>query len=305
MATVSRAMGAVDWAQIVLLSVVWGGSYFFVAIAVKEVHPFVIVFSRVAIGAAILILVARLSGLRMPPTLAWWWPLAVMAILNNVFPWILITWGQTQIGSGLAAIFNAATPLFTVLIANFFTQDELLTPGKLAGVVLGLLGVLVLVGQGILSELGTGTLAEIAVLVASVSYAISGVFARRLHDRPPVALAAGQMACSTLLMLPLLVMFAPPWTQPMPGLAPIAAILCLGLFSTAFGYLLVFRVLRSAGATNFSLVTFLLPVTAIVLGAVFLDERLEPRAFAGMALIGLGLAAIDGRPGRAIMRLLR
>ncbi len=305
MAAVSRSMGALDWGRILLLAVVWGGSYFFVAIALADLHPFVIVFGRVAIGAAALLVVVRLSGMRLPVEPSWWAPLAVMSLLNNVIPWILIVWGQTEIASGLAAIFNATTPLSTVVIAHYLTPDEKLTAGKVAGIALGIAGVAVLIGPGVLTGLGTAVLAQIAVLLASVSYAFSGVFARRFHDRPVNVAAAGQMVCSTIFMTPLVLIFAPPWTQGPPGWPAVAAVVCLGLFSTALGYLLVFRILRSAGATNFSLVTFLMPVTAILLGALFLGERLSPAALLGMALIGSGLAAIDGRPAAALLRLAR
>lgn len=305
MAAVSRSMSAADWAQIVLLSVVWGGSYFFVGVAVADMHPLSIVFWRVAIGAVLLVAAARTLGHRIPFRLDWWRPLAVMSILNNIIPWILIVWGQTTIASGLAAILNATTPFFTVLIANYFTDDEKLTPGKIAGVAIGIFGVGVLIGPGALSGLGTAVLAQIAVLLASVAYACSGVYARRFHSRPPVTVAAGQMVCSTALMLPLLLVFAPPWTQAMPSWASIGAVVCLGTFSTAFGYLLVFRILRTAGATNFSLVTFLIPVTAILLGTFVLGERLEPRVFAGMGLIAVGLATIDGRTFSALSRAVR
>ncbi len=303
MAAVSRSMSLVDWGQVVLLSILWGGSFFFIGVAIDDFHYLAIVFSRVALAAAALLVAVRIAGLAMPFRLDWWRPLMVMSILNNVIPWTMITWGQTEIASGLAAIFNATTPLFTVVIANFFTSDEKLTPGKVFGVVLGLCGVAVMIGPDLLEGLGTALLAQLAVIAACVSYACSGVFARRLHDRPPLTLAAGQMVCSTIFMLPALLVFAPPWSQPVPGWPSVVAITCLGLFSTAFAYLLVFRIIRSAGATNFSLVTFLLPITAIILGAAFLHERLAPEAFIGMALIGLGLSAIDGRPAAALARM--
>jgi len=302
MAAIVRSMGLQDWAQIIVLSILWGGSFFFIGVAVTDMHPLTIVFSRVSLAAVALVVAVRLMRLPMPLRVDWWWPLAVMSILNNVIPWTMITWAQTQIPGGLAAIFNATTPFFTVIIANSFTTDEKLTTGKIAGVLIGLCGVIVMIGPSALSGLGAALFAQIAVVAACVSYGFSGVFARRLHDRPPLALAAGQMVCSTLFMIGPMLVFGRPWTTPMPGLPSVLSILGLGLFSTAVAYFLVFRILRSAGATNFSLVTFLLPVTAIILGAAFLGERLGVEAFVGMALIGLGLAAIDGRPAAAITR---
>lgn len=304
MSSVSRSMSPVDWAQLLLLSLVWGGSYLFVGVAVKELPPPVIVFARVAIASAVLLAAARMWDIAIPLRLDWWRPLVVMSILNNIVPFNLIAWAQTEIPGGLAAIFNAATPLFTVLLAQVLTADEKMTPGKVAGVALGLVGVAVLIGPAALTGVGTAVLAQAALLAASVSYALSGIWARRFADRPPVATATGQMVASTVLMLPLMLVAAPPWTLALPGLPTIASVAALAVLSTAFGYLLVFRILRSAGATNFSLVTLLIPVTAVILGALVLDERLDARAGIGMALIGLGLAAIDGRAMRALSRAM-
>lgn len=302
--SVQRSMTASDWGQLLLLSVVWGGSYLFIAIAVTELPPPVIVLARVAIGGLVLVAVVRLSGLRLPLTLAWWLPVAVMSILNNIIPFNLITWAQTEVPSGLAAIFNAATPLFTVLMAQVLTADEKMTPGKVVGVLLGFSGVAVLIGPDALRGIGTSVLAQAALLVAAMSYALSGIWARRFSDRPPIATAAGQMVASTVMMIPITLALTPHWTPAMPGPATIVSVLCLALLSTAFGYLLVFRIVRSAGATNLSLVTLLIPVTAVLLGVLILNESLDARAGLGMGLIALGLASIDGRIGRRLSRAL-
>jgi|FEC22Drversion2_1045045.scaffolds.fasta_scaffold00064_114 drug/metabolite transporter (DMT)-like permease len=303
--SIHRSMSLADWGQLVLLSVVWGGSYLFVGLAVQELPPPVIVLARVAIGGFALVAVAGLSGMRLPLTVAWWLPITVMSILNNIIPWNLITWAQTEVPSGLAAIFNAATPLFTVLLAQVLTADEKMTVGKLAGVVLGLAGVAVLIGPSALAGARADLWAQAALLAAAMSYALSGIWARRFSDRPPLATAAGQMVASTVMMIPITLALVPGWTPAMPGPPTIVSVLCLALLSTAFGYLLVFRIVRSAGATNLSLVTLLIPVTAVLLGVVVLDESLDARAGVGMALIALGLTAIDGRIGRRLSRALR
>ena len=179
MAEVSRSMSAADWGRLLTLAFLWGGSYFFVAIAVADLNPFTIVFSRVAIGAVVLLIAVRLTGTRIPLDPAWWRPLLVMSLFNNVVPFSLIVWGQTQIASGLAAIFNATTPLFTVVIAHYLTGDEKLAPGKIVGVLLGIAGVALLIGPEALSGVGVALFAQVAILLAAVSYAYSGVFARR------------------------------------------------------------------------------------------------------------------------------
>lgn len=302
--SIHRSMSPADWGQLLLLSVVWGGSYLFVGLAVQELPPPVIVLARVAIGGLVLVAVVRISGLKLPLTLAWWLPVAVMSVLNNIIPFNLIAWAQTEVPSGLAAIFNAATPLFTVLLAQVLTADEKMTPGKLAGVVLGLAGVAVLIGPSALAGASSDLWAQAALLIAAVSYALSGIWARRFSDRPPVATAAGQMVASTVMMIPITLALTPGWTPAMPGPATIVSVLALALLSTAFGYLLVFRIIRSAGATNLSLVTLLIPVTAVLLGVLILDERLDARAGLGMGLIALGLAAIDGRIWQRLSRAL-
>jgi drug/metabolite transporter (DMT)-like permease len=189
-----------------------------------------------------------------------------------------------------------------VILAHFLTRDERLTPNRLGGVLLGVAGVIVLIGPGALDELGLDLLAQIAVLGAALSYALAGIFGRRFRDLPPLASAAGQLSATTVMMLPVVLAQGGAWTIPALGLATWGAILALALLSTALAYLIYFRILASAGATNLLLVTFLIPVSAIALGAGLLGEPLEARDFGGMALIGLGLAAIDGRPLRLLRR---
>lgn len=300
--SVHRSMSLADWGQLLLLSVVWGGSYLFVGLAVQELPPPVIVLARVAVAALVLVAVVRISGLKLPQEPRWWLAIAVMSVLNNIIPWNLITWAQTEVPSGLAAIFNAATPLFTVLMAQVLTADEKMTAGKLAGVVLGLAGVAVLIGPSALGRAGTSLPAQAALLAAAMSYALSGIWARRFSGSPPVSTAAGQMIASTMMMVPITLALASDWQPALPGPAATLSVLGLGLLSTAFGYLLVFRIVRSAGATNLSLVTLLIPVTAVLLGVLVLNESLDARAGLGMALIALGLAAIDGRIGRHLAR---
>jgi drug/metabolite transporter (DMT)-like permease len=223
-----------------------------------------------------------------------------MGVLNNVIPFSLIVWGQAHIASGLASILNAMTPLFTVVVAHFLTADEKLTPQRAAGVAIGFGGVAVMVGPAALQGFGTDLLAQLACLAAAVFYSFAGVYGRRFRrlGLAPLQTAFGQVATSSLLLVPLALLVDRPWTLPMPGLATWAAVIGLAVVSTAFAYGLYFRILARAGATNVLLVTFLVPVSAILLGALVLGERLQPRHFAGMALIGVGLAAIDGRLAR-------
>jgi drug/metabolite transporter (DMT)-like permease len=295
---VNRTMGPLEWTLLVSLSILWGGSFFFVSVAVEALPPFTIVVVRVGLAALVLNGVVLAMGRRMPADGRTWAAFFAMGLLNNVVPFSLIVWGQTHIAGGLASILNAMTPIFTVIVAHLFTRDEAMTGGRLAGVVLGFAGVVVMFGPQVLDGLGGDILAQTAVLGAACSYALAGVFGRRFARLgvAPLTTASGQVTASTVLLIPIALMVEEPWLLPMPGLDVWSAMAGLAVLSTALAYILYFRILATAGATNLLLVTFLIPISAIVLGAGILGEHLDPRHFTGMALIGLGLAAIDGRP---------
>jgi drug/metabolite transporter (DMT)-like permease len=290
-------MTAPDWALLAILSIVWGGSFLFVGVAVRELPPLTIVAVRVATAALALLLVLRLTGLELPRTRQAWAAFLGMSILNNVIPFTLIVWGQSHIASGLASILNATTPLFTVIVAHYLTDDERLTGQRLAGVIVGFIGVAIMIGAAALTAWDAGILAQLAILGAALSYGCAGVFGRRFRTMgiPPLATATGQVTVSSALLLPAALMTDKPWTLATPSTGTVLSLVALGLVSTAFAYLIFFRLLARAGATNVGLVTFLIPVSAILLGVLVLGETLAARHFAGMALIGAGLVLIDGR----------
>jgi len=294
-------MSAADWLLLVTLSVLWGGSFFFAKLAVLELPPLTVALGRVAIAAAILVVLARMTGVALPDRMAAWRPYLLMGLLNNAVPFGLIFWGQTHIPSGLAAILNATTPLFTALVAHAATADERLNTARLVGVAAGLAGVTVMIGPDLLRALGADVLGQLACLLAAVSYAFAGVYGRRFRGEPPLRVAAGQLVASSVLLAPVVILLDRPWTLAPPSATAIAALVALAALSTALAYLIYFRILARAGATNVALVTFLIPVSAILLGTLLLGEQLEPRHLAGMAAIAVGLAAIDGR----LLRLLR
>lgn len=289
-------MGPAEWLTLIVLSLVWGASFFFAKVAVAEVPPLTIVLVRVAGAALCLWVVLRLTGRHLPRTLAGWAPYFLLGLINNVIPFGLIFWGQKEIASGLAAILNASTPLWTVLLAQLLTADEKIDAGKLAGIVLGIGGVAMMIGVDALHGLGDALLPQLAVVGAAVSYGFASIFGRRFSANPPIVTAAGQVTASTAMMLPIAAIVDRPWTLDMPSWHVIGSLVGLGIFSTAFAYILFFRIIARAGATNVSLVTLLVPVSAILLGSAVLGERLDPSDLAGMALIAAGLAAIDGRP---------
>lgn len=291
----SPKMGATDWLLLLLLSVLWGGSFFFFKILVDALPPFTVVLGRVGFAAILLHLYLLLRGERMPWAPRLWRQFLIMGLLNNVIPFSLIVFGETRISSGLASILNALTPVFGVLVAHVLTEHEKLTWARGAGVLLGLAGVAILVGPGSLLYPTADILGEAACLLAALSYAFAGIYGRRFKGVPPLKVATGQVTGSTLILLPLAAFFDQPWGLPIPGLPVWLAFAGIALLSTALAYLLYFRILATAGATNLLLVTFLLPVSAVLLGWIALGEQLAPTAFFGMAVIGLGLGCIDGR----------
>ncbi len=291
----AKRMGAVEWGMLLGLAALWGGTFFFVEVALTEMPFAMIVASRVVIAALALNLFLFATGRRMPLSFDLWRSFLAMAILNNVIPFSLIFWGQTQIAGGLAAILNAATPLFTVLLADRLTPDERLTPARLVAVLLGLVGVVVMIGPDAVRGLGTLVLAQLAVLGAALSYALAGIYGRRFQGQDPTVTACGQLTGSSAVMVGFGLLAGGLWPATMPSLPVIGAVLALALFSTALAYILYFAILARAGASNLLLVTFLIPVTAILLGAAFLSESLDTGHYVGMAIIGLSLAILDGR----------
>jgi drug/metabolite transporter (DMT)-like permease len=293
----ARSMAISEWLTLIALSILWGGSFFFVAVAVKELPTLTIVTTRVVLAAVALLALMRALGQRLPSTRGVWLMFVAMALLNNVLPFLLIVWGQHYIASGTASILNATAPLFAVLVAHVFTQDDKLTRARAAGVVLGFIGVVVIVGFTALQSIGTDVLAQLAIVVAAISYAFAAVLGRRFRTLgiAPLATATGQVIASSGMLIPLQLVIDQPWTMAPPSATAVAVVVALALFSTALAYVLYFRLLATAGATNLLLVTFLIPVTALLLGTLVLGEPLQMRQVAGMAIIALGLAAVDGR----------
>lgn len=294
---INPSMGPAEWAMLLALSVLWGGSFFFIGVAVSELPTLSIVVLRVGIAAIVLWMIILVMRRPVPSGFAIWAAFIVMGLLNNALPFALIVWGQQTIGAGLASILNATTPLFTVIVAGLLLADEPLTRLKLTGVFLGFFGVVIIIGVDALSGLTAGAWAQIAILGAALAYSLAGVFGRRFKRLgvDPIVTAAGQVTVATVFLAPLAVAVDRPWELPMPSPSTWLAIGALAVISTAVAYVLYFRILARSGATNVLLVTFLVPVTAVLLGVLFLSETLKVTHFAGMVLIGLGLAAIDGR----------
>jgi drug/metabolite transporter (DMT)-like permease len=297
-------MNRSDWTILLVLALIWGGAFFFIGVAVRHVPPLTYVWLRLTIAAAGLWLFLKARRHRVDLPRHVWGSIFLLAILNNALPFALFGWGQTHIASGLASILNATTPIWGVVVAHFLTSDERMSPRKLTGVLLGFGGVATMIGPSLLSSLGTSALAQLACVAASLSYALAAVWARRFKRLgiSPFSITTGQLTAGALVMLPISMFVDRPWAHALPPLSAWAAITALALLCTALGYVLYFRLIEHAGATNALLVTLLVPPVAILLGGLFLGETLAPQDFAGLALIALGLAAIDGRLVSALSR---
>ncbi|PST19251.1 EamA family transporter [Rhizobium sp. JAB6] len=288
-------MSASTWGLLLLLGLIWGGSFFFARIAVHHVPPFTLVLLRLSLAAMALhiYLAGRLGIYRS--LRQHWRQFLLLGLINNAIPHALIFCGQTQMGAGLAAILNATTPMWTVLIGNQLTTDECLTPAKLIGCLTGFLGAAILLGPSTTSSSSVPVWALSLPIIAAISYGFAAIYAKRFKGIAPPVVAAGQLSGSSLIMLPVALVIDQPWTLATPPVPAIAAILGLALLSTAFAYILYFRIIELAGAVNASLVTLLVPPSALLLGFLFLGERMGPAEIAGMLLIAAGLLILDGR----------
>lgn len=286
-------MSAANWLILAILSILWGGSFLFVELALQGLSVLTIVWLRVAGAASLLALWLIVVGPGFPKGRRVWAALAVMGLLNNAVPFSLLVLAQGQITGGLASILNATTPLWTVIVAHLFTADERITRPKALGLALGFAGVLVIAGAG----MGGSLWAIAACLGAALSYGLSGVWGRRFKTMglAPLQVAFGMLVSASLILAPFWLALDRPWTLAAPAPHPLFAVAALSVLSTALAYILYFRLLAQAGAVMLSLVTFLIPASAIGLGVVVLGEPVLARHLAGLGLILIGLLAMDGR----------
>ncbi|MCK8464885.1 DMT family transporter [Aliiroseovarius sp. S1339] len=291
----SLSLDIASFAMLVLLAAIWGGSFFFAEVALRELSPLTITLHRVFWAVPILWLIVRAKRIQLPRSPRIWGSYLVMGALNNAIPFTLIFWGQTQIESGMASILNATTAVLGAVVAGLLLKDEPLTPRKLIGAALGVVGVGFIMGRGILSDFNLANLAQLAVLAAALSYAFASVWGRvQLAAQPPLMNALGMVMGSVVLMVPivLLVDGVPSVHLSLPVWGAVFGISAL---STSLAYVLYFAILVRAGAANLMLVTLLVPPFAIALGVMFLGESLPASAYLGFGVIALGLVVTDGR----------
>lgn len=300
-----QLMGSTEWLMLIILSAIWGCSFYFFAVVIKELPVFTIVFFRVFLATLALWLIVLVTRQQLPPFKDVWRNYLLMGLFNNVVPFSLIVWGENRVAPGLAAVLNATTPFFTVLVAHWSSSNERLSWNRLAGAIVGLAGVAGLVGFDALKNLGSDLLFQLAIIGASMCYAISSIFGRRIGNVAPIVSASAQTTASSLMLFPLMLFIDHPLQLPLPSWHTIFSLVGLALMCTALAYVIFYNIVRRAGMTNVTLVTFLVPISAMFLGAMFLNEQISTRHFLGMATIGIGLALIDGRIPRKLVALAR
>lgn len=290
-------MAAGGWGFLGLLSMLWGGTFFFTSLTVNELPPLTVVFLRVLIAALALFSYLKILRIKLPFNRPAWIAFFTMGLLNNVVPFSLFFWAQTTIPGGLASIVNASTPIFSILIAHMMLKDESFTLSRFVGVSLAFLGVSLLFYDDVNDGFDLATLGLLACLLAAVCQGFAVVYGRRFEALgvSSSVSALGQLVGTSIIMFPAILVIDRPWSLETPSYTAFVALIAMALLSTALAYLIFFRLLANVGAVNASLVTLLIPVSAIFLGAMFLGERLASTDLAGLGLIFLGLLVIDGR----------
>ena len=286
-----------EWALLLALVAMWGSAFMFNKLGVATVPPATLVAGRLVLGALTLLVLLYARGLRLPPPGPIWGAYAVMGVVGNALPFYLITWGQQTVDSALAGILMAAMPLATLVLAHFFVQGERMTPSRIAGFISGFVGIVFLMEPATVSGIGGAALqilSQLAVLGGALCYATNSVLARRLIKSDFLVAATGTVLISSVLMLPVALVVDKPWTL-QPSLASTISILWLGVGPTGIATILYFRLISSAGPTFMSLVNYMSPAVAVLLGVALLGEQPGVTAYAGFVLILAGVALSQWR----------
>ena len=274
---------------LIILASVWAGTFTLIKVAVETMPPFTIAAGRVVLAMVILVVLVQIRRERWPATLRLWGLFALIGLVGNTLPFVLFSWGEIYIDSGLTAILMGSIPLMTMLLAHCFVADERLTPGRVAGILMGLVGLVMLVGVDALGGAGRDVLAQLAILAAALGYAVSNILVRRLRGHSATVITAGVLVMATLWTLPMSIAFDAPW-QLEPSAEAIWAVAALGVIGTGLSLILYFYLVTTVGATFASLTNYLIPVLAVAWGMLFLAEELTLRSGIALALIVGGVA---------------
>jgi drug/metabolite transporter (DMT)-like permease len=282
---------AVELSLLLALATLWGGSYTFIKLGVATIPPITLIAARTAIAGVLLLVIMRARGVMMPTDLATWRRFLFQACLNSVIPWTLIASGERIVDAGLATILNSASPVFTFLFTAAITRHEVASPRKLFGVAAGMAGICLIVGVDALRDLGSGLLAELAIVAATICYACAAIFSRGFKDLDPMTPAAGSLIAGAAILIPVSLAVDRPWTLS-PSTSSLLALLALAAFSTAIAFVIYFRLIQTLGSVGTTAQAYLRVPIGVALGVLFLGERLSPMAWTGLACVVVGVAAM-------------
>lgn len=278
-----------------VLALLWGPAFLFMKVAVQEIPPLTIATARVVLGAALLYLILKFQGTPLPGFGSIWKHFAIMGLTANAVPFALLSWGQQYIDSALNAILMGTMPLFTMLLAHFFARDDTLSVNKTAGILVGFGGLVALFMPALVDGIHATLWGGAAALGAAVSYSIAFVYARqRLRGQPPLVAPTAQMIMAAVFLVPLSFLIDRPAALLAPAWSTLGALLLLTVWSTVMAFVVYYRAMEEVSASTLSVVTYLNPIVATILGVVILHERLGWHAYVGYALIILGALTING-----------
>jgi drug/metabolite transporter (DMT)-like permease len=282
---------AVELALLVLLATLWGASYTFIKLGVATIPPITLIAARTAIAGVLLLAIMHWRGLKMPRDAATWRRFMLQACLNSVIPWTMIAWGERSLDAGLATILNSTSPIFTFFLTLSITRHEALTSRKLLGVAAGMAGICLIVGVQTLAGLGEQLTAQIVTVLAAICYAGAAIFSRGFRDLDPMAPAAGSLLCGAVILIPASLVVDRPWTLA-PSMSSLLALSGLAVFSTAFAFVIYFRLIQTLGSVGTTAQAYLRVPIGVALSVLFLGERLTPTAWIGLGCVVIGVAAM-------------
>ena len=284
-----------DWLAFLALGTIWGSSFLWIKIAVQEVGPFTLVAFRLLFGLLGLAVVAAYTRPVFPKAWRMWLILTLIGFTNNALPYVLISWGEQYIDSAVAAILNSTTPLFAMVFAHLFLHDDRLTLHRLVGILVGFAGIVILVSRDLLSGVQMNLLGQLAVLLASVLYAGTSVFARKkTKGVSQVPLALIPLIGADIFLWGITPIVESPFMLPQLPITWLA-IIWLGLLGTCVAFLFYYYLLHSVGPTRTTLVTYIFPLVGVILGVVFLDELLDWHLLVGGLLVVGSILVVNSR----------
>jgi drug/metabolite transporter (DMT)-like permease len=289
---------AVELTLLAILATLWGASYTFIKLGIETIPPVTLIAGRTILAGAVLLLILRLRGIRMPRDTGTWRRFTVQACLNSAIPFTLIAWAETSVDAGLAVILNSMTPVFTFLITIMWSRHEATSAPKMAGVVIGLAGTCAIVGSQAFSHVGQELVAQLAVVLATICYAGAAIFGKNFKGLDPMVPAAGSLISGAALLIPVSLMVDRPWMLE-PSTNSLLGLAGLALFSTAAAFVIYFRLIRTLGSVGATAQAYLRAPIGVAIGAYFLGERLSATAWIGLVCILVGVALMTIPPRRS------